>query len=78
MTDLEYADNMALLANNWSNLTAMLDSLSTCCFKVSRFKVCVCVCVHMCACMRACVCVSVCVCVCACVCVCVQWVLRLD
>ena len=26
-TDLEYADNMALLANNWSDLTAMLDSL---------------------------------------------------
>ena len=34
MTDLEYADNMALLANNWSDLTAMLDSLSTCCKKL--------------------------------------------
>ena len=31
MTDLEYADDMALLADNWSDLTAMLDSLSTCC-----------------------------------------------
>ena len=27
VTDLEYADDMALLANNWSDLTAMLDSL---------------------------------------------------
>ena len=34
VTDLEYADNMALLANNWSDLTAMLDSLSTCCKKL--------------------------------------------
>ena len=30
VTDLEYADDMALLADNWSDLTAMLDSLSTC------------------------------------------------
>ena len=34
VTDLEYADNMALLANNWSDLTVMLDSLSTCCKKL--------------------------------------------
>ena len=34
VTDLEYADNMALLANNWSDLTAMLDYLSTCCKKL--------------------------------------------
>ena len=34
VTDLEYADNMALLANNWSDLTALLDSLSTCCKKL--------------------------------------------
>ena len=34
MTDLEYTDDMALLANNWSDLTAMLDSLSTCCKKL--------------------------------------------
>ena len=34
VTDLEYADNMALLANNWSDLTAMLDSLSICCKKL--------------------------------------------
>ncbi len=36
VTDLEYADDMALLANNWSDLTAMLDSLSTksCCKKL--------------------------------------------
>ena len=27
VTDLEYADDMALLTNNWSDLTAMLDSL---------------------------------------------------
>ena len=31
VTDLEYADDMALLANNWSDLTAILDPLSTCC-----------------------------------------------
>ena len=31
VTNLGYADDMALLANNWSDLTAMLDSLSTCC-----------------------------------------------
>ena len=34
VTDLEYADDMALLADNWSDLTAMLDSLSTCCKKL--------------------------------------------
>ena len=34
VTDLEFADNMALLTNNWSDLTAMLDSLSTCCKKL--------------------------------------------
>ena len=34
VTDLEYADHMALLANNWSDLTAMLDSLTTCCKKL--------------------------------------------
>ena len=34
VTDLEYADDMALLANNWSDLTAMLDSLTTCCKKL--------------------------------------------
>ena len=31
VTDLEYADDMALFADHWSDLTAMLDSLSTCC-----------------------------------------------
>ena len=34
VTDLKYADDMALLANNRSDLTAMLDSLSTCCKKL--------------------------------------------
>ena len=34
VTDLEYTDDMALLANKWSDLTAMLDSLSTCCKKL--------------------------------------------
>ena len=34
LTDLEYTDDMALLANNWSDLTAMLDSLSICCKKL--------------------------------------------
>ena len=34
LTDLEYTDDMALLANNWSDLTAMLDSLSACCKKL--------------------------------------------
>ena len=34
VTGLEYADDMALLANNWSDLTAMLDSLSICCKKL--------------------------------------------
>ena len=36
VTDLEYADDMALLANNWSDLTAMLDSLSTFCKKLGH------------------------------------------
>ena len=31
VTDLEYADDMALLADNWSDLTSMLDTLNTCC-----------------------------------------------
>ena len=31
VSDLEYADDMALLADNWSDLTSMLDSLSNCC-----------------------------------------------
>ena len=31
VTDLEYADDMALLADNWSDLTTMLDSLFTSC-----------------------------------------------
>ena len=34
VTDLEYADDMALLADNWSDLTTMLDSLSSCCKKL--------------------------------------------
>ena len=34
VTDLEFTDDMALLANNWSDHTAMLDSLSTCCKKL--------------------------------------------
>ena len=34
MTDLEYADDMVLLADDWSDLTTMLDSLSTCCKKL--------------------------------------------
>ena len=34
VTDLEFADDMALLANNWFDFTAMLDSLSTCCNKL--------------------------------------------
>ena len=33
-TDLEYADNMALLADNWVDLTTMLDSLATTCKKL--------------------------------------------
>ena len=32
--DLEYADNMALLVDNWADLTTMLDSLSTTCKKL--------------------------------------------
>ena len=31
ITDLEYADDMALLANTWSDKTSMLESLSSCC-----------------------------------------------
>ena len=34
VTDLEYADDMVLLADDWSDLTTMLDSLSTCCNKL--------------------------------------------
>ena len=34
VTDLEYADYVVLLADNWSDLTTMLDSLSTCCKKL--------------------------------------------
>ena len=34
VTDLEYADNMALLADNWADLTTMLDSLATTCKKL--------------------------------------------
>ena len=34
MTDLEYADNMALLADNWVNHTTMLDSLVATCKKL--------------------------------------------
>ena len=30
LTDLEYGDDMALLADNWSDLTSMLDTLTTC------------------------------------------------
>ena len=31
ITDLEYADDMALLADTWSDITIMLESLSSCC-----------------------------------------------
>ena len=34
VTDLEYAANMALLSDNWFDLTTMLDSLSNCCKKL--------------------------------------------
>ena len=34
VTDLEYADDMVFLADDWSDLTTMLDSLSTCCKKL--------------------------------------------
>ena len=34
VTYLEYADNMALLADNWVDLTTMLDSLATTCKKL--------------------------------------------
>ena len=34
VTDLECADDMALLADNWANLTTMLDSLATTCKKL--------------------------------------------
>ena len=34
MTDLEYAEDMALLADNWADLTTMLDSLATTCKKL--------------------------------------------
>ena len=39
MTDLEYADDMVLLADDWSDLTTMLDSLSTCCKKTKTLAV---------------------------------------
>ena len=39
VSDLEYADYMALLADNWSDLTAMLDSLSTCCKKLGLLTI---------------------------------------
>ena len=35
VTDQEYADDMALLADNWADLTPMLDSLATTCQKLS-------------------------------------------
>ena len=31
VTDLEYADDMVLLADNWADLTTMLDSFATTC-----------------------------------------------
>ncbi|MDA8001968.1 MAG: reverse transcriptase domain-containing protein [Alphaproteobacteria bacterium] len=34
VSDLEYADDMALLADSWSDLTIMLESLSNCCQKL--------------------------------------------
>ena len=34
VTDLEFAGSMTLLANNWSEVTAMQDSVSTCCKKL--------------------------------------------
>ena len=34
VTDLEYADDMALLSDNWFDLTTILDSLSNCCKKL--------------------------------------------
>ena len=34
VTDLEYADDMALLADNWADLTTMLNSLATTCKKL--------------------------------------------
>ena len=34
VTDLEYADDMALLTDNWADLTTMLDSLTTTCKKL--------------------------------------------
>ena len=34
VTDLEYAANIALLSDNWFDLTTMLDSLSNCCKKL--------------------------------------------
>ena len=40
MTDLEYADDMALLADNWADLTTMLDSLATTCKKLGQIISC--------------------------------------
>ena len=34
VSDLEYANDMALFADNWSDLTIMLESLSNCCQKL--------------------------------------------
>ena len=34
VADLEYADDMALLADNWADLTTMLDSLASTCKKL--------------------------------------------
>ena len=33
VTDLEYADDMALLSDNWDDLITMMDSLSSCCMQ---------------------------------------------
>lgn len=38
VTDLEYADDMALLPDNWSDLTSTLDSLFSCCKKLGFIK----------------------------------------
>ena len=38
VTNLEYADDMALLADSWSDLTSMLDTVDTCCRQLGRCK----------------------------------------
>ena len=43
VTDLEYADNMVLLANNWVDLTTILDSLATTCKKLGLTISCKCI-----------------------------------